>query len=547
MNSPNRLAVNIAAACLAALMSYIVGAWMPAFADNVAVATQHNDNARTGSNTKETVLTPAVVSGGNFGKLFTLDLDDDVCGQVLYVPKLTIDGAVHDTIFAYTGNGNNSASSLYAFDGDNFNNGDYLWRLQFPDSAEWTTCTPVIDTVNDVIYVLTKESDDSGPNQLHAIDLLTGVEKDGSPVTISASVPGTGDGSSGGVVTFDTSQQNCRPALLLVNGIVYVAFAHNSDSFPYHGWLFGYQHVGGKFKQTAVFCTTPNGGQGGIWQAGNGIVADKNGFIYCSTGNGVFDANTPGDIDYGMCYLKLSTPSLSVVGWFSPFDESGNSNSDLDLGGAGPVGISNTDRLFAGGTKFGSAFLLDTTHMGGFTPGGPDNVLNRINGMSANNEVGQNPVSWDEGPQKFIYVWPNGSNLKQFRYLTSSGKIVPNNAYLTYGATDGAQLSVSSDGESNGILWAECYDNVIRAFHAGNVSKGELWDSNMNAARDGISSVGHWQFITVVNGHVYVPTGNSQICVYGILPGSTKVGTSPASRPTKVAESMTAQSALHAQ
>src|SRR5690242_4121414 len=41
----------------------------------VNVLTFHNDNARTGQNTNETILTPAVVSSANFGKIFSHDVD----------------------------------------------------------------------------------------------------------------------------------------------------------------------------------------------------------------------------------------------------------------------------------------------------------------------------------------------------------------------------------------------------------------------------------------------------------------------------------------
>jgi hypothetical protein len=67
-------------------------------------------------------------------------------------------------------------------------------------------------------------------------------------------------------VMFSPMQQLQRPALLLVNGLLYIAFGSHGDIDPYHGWVFTY--VAATLKQRGIFCSTPNGGQGGIWQAG---------------------------------------------------------------------------------------------------------------------------------------------------------------------------------------------------------------------------------------------------------------------------------------
>ena len=97
---------------LAALGLALLGAAAahPAFAQT-AVLTQDNDNARSGSNTAETVLTPQNVKTATFGKLFTMTgLNANVNGQVLYVPGVTIGGAKHNALYAYTSN--NSDNSL---------------------------------------------------------------------------------------------------------------------------------------------------------------------------------------------------------------------------------------------------------------------------------------------------------------------------------------------------------------------------------------------------------------------------------------------------
>ena len=312
-----------------------------------SVLTQHYDNARTGSNINETILTPTNVTTANFGKLFTLTLNTSVNSQILYVPHLTlngtgnasVDGTTHNVIFATTSNNNdNSPSGLYAFDADA--QGAALWSATLPNSARWMTNAPVIDSATNLIYFMSKTPNDSGQTYVHAFDITSGKEKIGSPILVDGNlvhVPGTGDGNVGGVVKFDSTHANSRPAPVLVNGIAYFGIAHNSDSFPYHGWVLGFKYDAAQSKivNTAVFCTNPNGGEDGIWQGGKGLVADDAGNIYFTTGNGTFDANTKGisaTTSYGMSIVKVSTPTLAVLDWFAPHDQLSRSNADLDVG-----------------------------------------------------------------------------------------------------------------------------------------------------------------------------------------------------------------------
>ena len=144
--------------------------------------------------------------------------------------------------------------------------------------------------------------------------------------------------------------------------------------------------------------------------------------------------------------------------------------------------------------------------------------MNRLDGLTPNDSVGQNPVVWDAGASKYIYLWPGGAELTQLRYDTSAGSLNPAGVYKqTNGQTIGGSLAVTANGQTGGILWAVGGDSIVHAFNAADVSAPELWNSGMNSARDALGSVGHFQFSTAVNGKVYVPTGNGKIVVYGLL------------------------------
>jgi len=94
----------------------------------VTVATQHNDNNRSGDNLAETVLTPANVNQTQFGKLFSYAVDDQVYTQPLYVPAVTmsVDNQAHNVVYIATVN-----DSVYAFDADSStaNGGNPLWHV----------------------------------------------------------------------------------------------------------------------------------------------------------------------------------------------------------------------------------------------------------------------------------------------------------------------------------------------------------------------------------------------------------------------------------
>jgi len=109
-----------------------------------------------------------------------------------------------------------------------------------------------------------------------------------------------------------------RPALLESNGVIYIGFGSNGCDQNAHGWLLAYS--ASSLDQLAVFNTSPAQTYGGsVWMSGVGPAADSNGYVYLSTANGTFDANT-GGADYGDTVLKLTlnNQTFSVWDYFTP-------------------------------------------------------------------------------------------------------------------------------------------------------------------------------------------------------------------------------------
>ncbi len=300
------------------------------------VLTQHNDNGRTGQNLTEAILTPANVNAAHFGKISFLPVDGIVDAEPLYASNVAIPGSVtHNLLITATEN-----DSVYAFDD---NSGSVVWHASMlkpgetasPDPSNTSfpnvgvNPTPVIDRgsgPNGTIYVvaasaITQNGSLTYYQRLHALDLALGTELFGGPVDIQAVYPGTGDNSDGTNVIFDPGQYRERASLLLLNGVVYTAWASHYDIRPYTGWLMGFNES--TLAQTSVLNVTPNGNEGAIWMSGAGPAADTSGNIYVLDGNGTFDptlnsAGFPIQGDYGNAFLKLSTAGnqLAVADYY---------------------------------------------------------------------------------------------------------------------------------------------------------------------------------------------------------------------------------------
>jgi hypothetical protein len=524
-----------------------------------SVVTAQNDIGRTGRNLAEAQLTPANVNPALFGKLFSVPVDGYVYAQPLYLPNLTIAGAgKHNVVFIAT-----EHDSVYAFDADS-NRGSNalpLWRITLLDAAHGApsgattvpsstvnsgdivpeigiTSTPVIDPASGTLYVVGKSLESGNAVQrLHALDVTSGAEKFGGPVTLQASVAGTGTGSVGGTLSFDPLWENNRTGLLLLNGIVYIGFAAHGDNGPWHGWILGYNAA--TLTQTGAYCATPNGYGSGVWMSGAGLAADvidpvnaPFGRMFIATGNGTFDAVPPyaSTMDFGddEVRLDLTNGSPEPVDAFTPYNQDTLRGEDGDVGAGGVLLLpdqtsgGHTHLLVQAG-KQGSIYLVDRDSMGGYSPSS-DNIVQEITGQIGG--MWSSPAFWHQN----VYFWANGDSLKQFSLTKGKLSATPVAESAEYYGFPGATLSISANGASNGIVWSIETDAaqssgpaVLQAHDATNVAS-TLYSSNVNPGRDSAGAAVKFSIPTIVNGKVYA-AAEYAFSVYGLLNGMTQAET----------------------
>ncbi len=537
---------------------------------SVNVLTRHNNNAHTTQNLQETILTPTNVNSNSFGKLFSYPVDGQVYAEPLYVQGLTMAaGGVHNVVFVAT-----EYDSVYAFDADSAAlNPTPLWHVNFlnptgtpsvtpvPCSYGSGICqlfpivgitgTPVINLATNTLYVVARTQEISGTTvnwvvRLHALNITSGAEQTGSPVVICSATGNLGCDLNGGNVVFGPGHQQNRPGLMLVpetgfpNGVLVIGFAGDS------GWVLAYDPT--SLALLAAFYTDtqnhtgskvpgiPGEGHSGIWGAGGAIVADSNGNIYATTGDGYWD----GVLNWGDSLVKLAftknattgTYSLTVADYFTTSDQACRYAHGLDYGSAGPMllptqtGTTTPNLIWTTGKAITtcenpfSGYIINRDNMG--HTGGQVALTSASNGGGE-----QNSAFWMTATKQYIYNGDDGDPIRAFT-LTSSGVSKSGVMATTHVFDDGTAPAISANGTTNGILWAiEITDDgdhqptfqpaVLHAFDATNLTS-ELYNSaQAPSARDAAGPAVKMQVPMIANGKVYVGT-QTELDVYGLCP-----------------------------
>jgi hypothetical protein len=543
LNPPYRLRT----ACAFLFFCALGGLWCSA---QVNVVTQHNDTNRTGQNLNESILTPSNVNNAQFGRLFALPVDGYIYAQPLYLSGLQIPGAgLHNVVFVAT-----EHDSVYAFDADSNggSNTSPLWQASLLSTAYGAapgattvasqlvaediipeygvTGTPVIDPAAGILYVVSFTLEGSAyVLRLHALNILSGAEMLGGPVTIQAQVPGIGNGSSGGVLQFNSRWENQRPGLLLLNGILYVGFASHADNGPWHGWILSYN--ASTLAPIATFCPSANGVGSGIWMSGDGLAAEvvdpvlhPFGRMFIPTGNGDYNATTPysNSMDYGdsILNLDLTNGTPTVQDEFTPSNQAALDASDGDLGSGGLVILPNQtgthQHLLAQEGKGGTLYLVNRDQMSGYNS--VDNVVQEVASSSFQHGIWGGPAYWNGN----LYIGEAQRQVKAYSITNGVLSSTPTSTSPDTYNFPGPSPSVSSMGNTNAILWAietDSYDaggiSVLKAYDATNLAS-ELYTSSQVPARDSAGTAVKFAVPTIANGKVYVGTGG-QLDVYGLL------------------------------
>ena len=450
------------------------------------------DHYQSGVNPNETTLTPENVKTG-FGPLFSCEIDGQAYAQPLYLSNVLIAGQPHNVVYVAT-----CHDSVFAFDADK--GGAPLWHVSFISPAAGTNITtvptsdlrsgdmipeagivstPVIDEKTGTLYVVAKTKETGRPDgkthyvqKLHALDVVTGAEKFNGPKVIgdasfdqgatdfnlaanpqTPSAKGTAADAIKGTVYFNALRNNQRASLALSNGIVYAAWSSHGDTEPYHGWLVGFDAKTLAPIPNHIFCTTPDGRRGGIWQAGAGPTFDNAGNLFICVANSFapFNANVkPGNV--GETVLKFDPKAgLSVAAkgfdYFAPKNAQDLGNADIGVGSGacvlmdvpGPV-----PHLLVVGCKDGSVYVLNRDALGKYDPAA-NHVVQTLEG----------PGNWMTSGSVFfnnrLYYCRSGDLLKcrpfengQFSPATGTGK--------GSGGRGGGPV-VSANGTKDGIVW----------------------------------------------------------------------------------------------
>lgn len=244
------------------------------------------DLARSGDNPHETTL--GISNARSLAERWVRDLGSAIDAQPLYAAGVKIGAVKHDVVYVGTEGG-----AFYALDAGN---GDVLWTRSLgsttsgcddlPGGVFGITGTATFDRAKNRVYVA------DGQDVVHALDMGTGAEAPGWPVTVTSAV----------------SEEHIYSALTYnpANGLLYAQTAGYCDVAPYQSRLVAIDTSSASVVATFLPAGTLNGG--GLWGMGGPSIDTATNDVFVATGNTV---STTSNAAYGEQVVRL-TANLAV-------------------------------------------------------------------------------------------------------------------------------------------------------------------------------------------------------------------------------------------
>jgi len=254
-----------------------------------------------------------------------------------------------------------------------------------------------------------------------------------------------------------------------------------------------------------------DGQMSGIWGRPGVIYDAPTNRIYFATGNGLFDANTAGDYEWGDSVLSLH-PDGTGSGMGMPYDSytpsnfAGLYNGDTDLGSTAPAILPSTHvsypHLAIQSGKDGCVRLINLDNMSG--AGGPGHAGGELNAGACSSPPTGQAIGGTVFPQPAVWVNPadgttwafvanNSAKLNGYK-LDVSGS-VPALVWQWTNTSGGTSPAIA-----NGVLFAGA-NGIVRGFNP--TTGAQVWSASIGSL--------NWQTPIVVSGHLYIADSNSKL------------------------------------
>jgi hypothetical protein len=411
--------------------------------------------------------------------------------------------------------------------------------------------TPVIDTALNTIDLVIKYT----VNGVATITLRALNLADLTDYVSAYTITGSNTAyplTSGVIYGFNPGDVTQQTALLLANGNIYAGFRAVGEGNPgleaaSRGWLLGFSAQTLAPLQTplltnSVAMSENNYFISSIWMSRSGPAADAapgGSNIYFSTGN-----SDPSGTSYDPPYnieesVVKVTPNLQISSIFTPYNFATLDASDFEIGSGGVMVIPTNwpwypapnPPLVVTAGKDGRMFLLNANSLGGYTPGGPDNVVSMQN-------IGPCwcAPSFFTGPDGIGRIVSSGGNtLSTWQIIqTSTSTTLVQEASVQIPIANRSQIrnppgffTTVSSSDTNmdaGIIWAlglpAATPNTLTLYAFGSTpSNGTFQLLNQVPAGVWNSGMGNINSVPVVaNGQVYVASAGL-LTIWGVNGG----------------------------